>query len=388
MSLILKRDMRHTFIDLYAGCGGFSLGFIQAGMKCIAAVEYAGDAALTYWHNLCMYGFSSLITDDRNDKVFMKAVERFKDNPETLNFLFPEPPDDYWTSSPDPSPALSLWWYDILKLEPEHIMERFGFSPGELGVIVGGPPCQGFSTSGQRNFNDKRNQHPFRYMYFVEKMQPRYFLMENVPGLLTLGKKKGEKEGPFPQWIKEAGENAGYHVEYEIHDCADYGVPQRRRRVVFSGTRKDIYQKSGAFKMSAPTHTYNYFDYVDQGETGQLELFDSKVPPPGEPHVTVFEAIGDLNSIKLSTSRSKDLIAENVPFGDLRRVGHDADDVVEHKGAYYYKDRFNGIYFTSNPVDEVSEYMTGKMPHYKRCPECRKFNLKVRIKCWSCKASI
>lgn len=405
--IIMKRDMRNTFIDLYSGCGGFSLGMIQAGMKCLAAVEYAPDAAFTYWRNLCLLGWSSLVVDpERQDSPYLKVLERLKKEPETDNTLF-EIPDDYWTSSDSSHPALSLWLWDILKLTPEMIMERYDFKPGELGVVVGGPPCQGFSTSNPgRHMEDARNEHPFRFLHYVEVIQPRYFIIENVPGILNMGKKKGEKEGPFPKWIREAGEKAGYVVKYDIHNACDYGVPQSRRRVLFVGTRKDLYEQGKQFTFPPPTHTYNYFDYYGEKankvvSSGQMSMFEvqKKTPPPGEPYVDVYEAIGDLNAIRLSSSRSSDLIANKVPFGDMERIGSgnnnngkvgrleddDNADSVLWNSHYYYKDRFNGIFFARNHVNYHPGLSDDRAKHYHRCPSCNKFNKIIRPKCWSCK---
>lgn len=367
--ILSKRNLTASFIDLYAGAGGMSLGMIQAGMKCVAAVEIDPWAAATYWVNLCYHGFSTLNTDanDKNEKL-MKALSG---KPDTLNWLFPEPPDEYWTSDPEPSPTLSLWMRDILTLEPEEIMTKYDFAPGELSCIVGGPPCQGFSwINSKRHMADKRNEHPFRFIYFVEQFKPKYFLIENVPGILSLGRKKGDKEGPFPVWIREAADKAGYNLTYDVHNAAHYGVPQNRNRVLFFGVRKDLGNKE--LKLT-PTHTYDYFE-----QKNKRELF----APEGEPFVTVFEAIGDLSDMMMGAMRKSD--AKKLPFGSKQRFVSDTDSMVEYNGQYFQPDSFNGVYLPAGKKGDSFE-KRGKEDH-KICSNCGKYNLKVRKHCHFCRS--
>jgi site-specific DNA-cytosine methylase len=129
--------------------------------------------------------------------------------------------------------------YSIMDLEPEDWMRMMGVRPGDIQIFAGGPPCQGFSTANSnRSLLDERNKLPMRFIYYCKVCKPKVVLMENVPGLLTIGRKKGEKEGPFPIWIKEKFDEAGYDVSYEVHNAADYGVPQNRKRVIFFAVRK------------------------------------------------------------------------------------------------------------------------------------------------------
>lgn len=377
--IIPKRDLSNCAIDLFAGCGGFSLGFIKAGWKILAALELNADASATYWYNLCWQGWSHLWIDE-NDKTFIKKFQKARDYEKfpkekddysgwIYNF---EPPSDTWLSDNTYSPCLNLFGINIMTMEPEEFMEICGIKPGEIGAIIGGPPCQGFSIAGERNLNDARNQLVYRFLYYASVIKPRTFLIENVPGILSLGKKKGEKEGPFPIAIRETANKFGYHLDYDIHNAKDFGVPQTRKRVLFVGVRDDLY-KGQKFKMTA-THNYSYFG-KDNDNAG---LFDEKK----EPYVTVFEAIGDLMNLKLSSWQDKDAIKK--PLGDRAR-GYcyaSADVIEEFDGRFYYKDRFNGLFSFSNDINDYDSKDWTK-DHIK-CIHCGKFNLKIRTYCHYC----
>lgn len=231
-------DTRQTFADFFAGCGGFSLGLIQAGLKCVSAIEWNDDAAWTYWHNLCYKGWSHLWMDPEDTKLITRVKKRWKEA-ETSNHLWSNGVPDNWLTVEEPMPCSNLFLMDITKLEPEEWMELIGVRVGDIKIFVGGPPCQGFSTSGKRDVLDARNKLALRYIYYAKICKPEMVLIENVPGLLSLGRQKGEKESPFVIWIREAFDDAGYDMHYEVHNAADYGVPQNRKRVLFFAVRRD-----------------------------------------------------------------------------------------------------------------------------------------------------
>ena len=167
-----------TMIDLFAGVGGLSLGFEREGFKVVLANEYDPSIAEAYIKN--------------------------RDNPKMIV-------------------------EDIRKL-PVH--ETFGKYKGKVTVIVGGPPCQGYSQKGQRKtINDERN---FLFRYFVDvvrEVNPEYFVMENVPNLLT------SEGGYFKKELISLFENLGYTVNADILCASDYGVPQDRRRAFVIGKK-------------------------------------------------------------------------------------------------------------------------------------------------------
>ena len=182
-------DTRHTFADFFCGCGGLSLGFIQAGLKCISAMDIAPDAIARYWHNLCYNTWSHLWVHPQNTKA-LKMLKKHADT-HTSNVLFPHGVPDNWLQVQDPMPCLNLFCYSIMDLEPEDWMDICGVRPGDIRIFAGGPPCQGFSTANSsRSVYDERNQLPLRYLYYAKVCKPDYVLIENVPGLVSLGKKK------------------------------------------------------------------------------------------------------------------------------------------------------------------------------------------------------
>lgn len=280
---ILFPDTSRTFADFFCGCGGLSLGFIQAGLKCVSAMDIAPDAIATYWHNLCYNTWSHLWVHPENTKA-IKSLRKITDG-HTSNWLFRKGVPDNWLQVEDPMPCLNLFCYSILDLEPEDWMDLCGVRPGDIRIFAGGPPCQGFSTANSnRSIYDERNQLPLRYLYYAKICKPDYILIENVPGLISLGKKKRDKHGPFVDWITQAFDDAGYNMTWNIHDVKDYGVPQQRRRVIFLGWRKDLKLKSEPAIIAG-----NYGD-----EPGKI------------PYQTVMEAIGHLPALKAGDVWDKD----------------------------------------------------------------------------------
>ena len=168
--------MRPKVIDLFAGVGGLSLGFEKQGFDIILANEYDESIANAYKKN------------HKNTKMIVG---------------------------------------DITSL---NLNDVFGVYKGKVDVIIGGPPCQGFSQKGKRKtINDERN---FLFKYYVETVKivrPRYFVMENVPNLLTAEK------GYFKNEVKELFEKIGYSLNMGVLNASDYGVPQNRKRAVIIG---------------------------------------------------------------------------------------------------------------------------------------------------------
>ena len=295
-SAILFPEMELTFADFFCGCGGLSLGFINVGLKCISAMDIAPDALWTYWYNLCYKGWSHFFVDPENPNIKKIQKNKLWNNGKTSNSLFEKGIPNNWLSPTikEPMPCLNLFMYSIMDLEPEDWMQMCDIRPGDISIFVGGPPCQGFSTSNNnRNILDERNQLPMRFIYYCKVCKPRFVMMENVPGILTLGKKKEEKEGPFPIWLREKFDDAGYNMEYCVLNAADYGVPQKRKRVFFFAVRKE-YEQVDLFPTA--THGKHLQSYV-----------------------TVREAIGHLPPIQSGEHWGKDILH---PYGYNPIDGH------------------------------------------------------------------
>ncbi|MCD8103950.1 MAG: DNA cytosine methyltransferase [Lachnospiraceae bacterium] len=169
-------------IDLFAGCGGLSKGFIDAGFDIIVGVD--------------------------NDQAALNTFERNHHGAVALNA-------------------------DLSKQETFDEIKRLAGNR-TIDVIIAGPPCQGFSVTGPRNFDDKRNQLYLAVIEMVRQYQPKGFIIENVPGMAML------YGGQIKDEILKRFRAMGYNVDCKILCAADYGVPQMRKRLVFMGIRGDI----------------------------------------------------------------------------------------------------------------------------------------------------
>lgn len=181
-----------TSIDLFCGAGGITHGFRQANYRCL----YAND-------------------------VMKEAIETFAwNNPEAVSECRP-----------------------VEQVDPAEIMRRMGLAVSELDVLVGGPPCQGFSINAPERFmKDPRNKLFRHYARFLEVFRPKTFLFENVPGLLSL------EDGKVFQQILDVFSSLGYYVTAKILFSAHYGVPQERWRLILLGS---LYRE---VKHPEPTH--------------------------------------------------------------------------------------------------------------------------------------
>ncbi len=215
---------------------------------------------------------------------------------------------------------------DIKTLDPERIRSEMGLKPGELDVLVGGPPCQSFSTAGKRGtVQDPRGTLLWDYLRFVEAFQPKFFLMENVRGLLSAAlnhrqiklrpEKGGEElsESELPgSVIKLFCEDlnrltgASYHMDCFEVNSVNYGAPQIRERAIFIGNRFNA-----IVDFPNPTHGHSRQEDGTFAET----LFEE---PPLHPWRTLRDAIGNLNELEpvvLDFSPRKKFFLDLVPPG-------------------------------------------------------------------------
>lgn len=240
---------RPVAIDLFAGAGGLSLGLEQAGFDVLACVEY--------------------------DPVHC-AVHEF-------NF-----------------PRTEVLCADASQLGPERLYRaaevgaiKHGRNDwdGEIDVIVGGPPCQGFSTIGKRLIDDTRNRLVFDFFRLVSTLRPKYFVMENVPGMAA-----GGHSAILSRFIAEF-EAMGYAVSSEILNTADYGVPQLRRRLIVIGSREDQVEA---------THPQPSINPVPKAPGARIPQLRDDLPTGP----TVWDAIGDLPNLdRFPELRSSDRTA-------------------------------------------------------------------------------
>jgi DNA (cytosine-5)-methyltransferase 1 len=131
-------------------------------------------------------------------------------------------------------PNVPVYHGDITKLSVEHVLEMTGLQVGELDVLDGSPPCQGFSTAGKRDMNDPRNQLFREYVRLIRGLQPKVFVMENVSGMI-----KGKMKLIFVDILKEL-KACGYRVSARLMNAMYFNVPQSRERMIFIGVREDL----------------------------------------------------------------------------------------------------------------------------------------------------
>ena len=231
-----QRSHSLTTIDLFCGAGGITEGFRQAGYQCL----YAND---------CM----------------PEAIQTFSLNhPEAI---------------PDSRP--------IEAVDPRRIRDRLGLRQGDLDVLVGGPPCQGFSINAPGRFlTDPRNSLFKHYARFLRAFQPKAFLFENVPGLLSFG------DGTVFHKILKIFDSLRYSVTTKILFAAHYGVPQERWRLILIGS------KYGQVTPPEPTHYATGRANFRGGGTMTFQLAE----PDAKgllPAITLSEAIGDLPQLQM-----------------------------------------------------------------------------------------
>lgn len=190
-----RRAFTGTFIDLFAGCGGLSLGLLRAGWKGLFAVESDPMAFSTFRANLV----------DRPQQPHFEWAQGLRKRPYHLSTI--------------------LRNYSGL-------LSRLR---GKVDLVAGGPPCQGFSVAGKRDIGDPRNKLMWQYIKFVKIVRPKLLLIENVRGMAVTF--DGQKE-PYSARFLRALEKIGYACFAEVHKASEFGVPQERPRYIIIGVRK------------------------------------------------------------------------------------------------------------------------------------------------------
>lgn len=240
------------FIDLYSGCGGLSLGLMNAGWTGLFAIEKDRFAFETIKHNL------------------VQGKSGYK-------YQWPE-----WL----PKGAI-----DIRRFIRAH-RKQIAKLKGTVDLIVGGPPCQGFSMVGARKKHDRRNTLFHHYVEIVTLVRPKFLMLENVKGISiehgktkrNQKKKRGRKPKPFSERIRERLEKIGYAVYPDLVKAVDFGVPQYRPRYLMIGVDRKVFE--GADRL-------NPFSLLRE----QREDFLIAKGLPKDRPVTVKQAISDLETV-------------------------------------------------------------------------------------------
>lgn len=172
-----------TVVSTFAGGGGSLTGYMMAGYRDLLAVEWDDNAVATLRANY---------------------------------------------------PDLDIYHGDIAGLTVDEVLRRTGLQPGELDILDGSPPCQGFSTAGKRLMDDPRNQLFREYVRLLRGLRPKVFVMENVSGMV-----KGKMKLVFVEILKEL-KASGYRVSARLLNAMYFHVPQSRERMIFIGVRDDL----------------------------------------------------------------------------------------------------------------------------------------------------
>lgn len=179
-------ETRPTAIDLFAGCGGFSLGFMTGGFQVLAALDNDGPSLVTYMMNLGTYPCEIHFVNEEDKVNAEKALEKASKN--GGNFRS----GSGWISRHPHVPGVGHFWLgDIRKVTGAEILDTIGLKVGEVDCIMGGPPCQGFSVSGKRQVMDPRNSLVFEFCRMIIEIKPKMFVFENVPGILSMVTQEG-----------------------------------------------------------------------------------------------------------------------------------------------------------------------------------------------------
>lgn len=236
---------RYKVLDLFCGCGGISEGYRLAGFEIAGGIDCNEHATVTFQHNF------------KNAKVHN---------------------------------------IDITTFSNEQILDEYS----DVDVIVGGPPCQGFSTANrhQKETDDPRNRLFFEYIRFVQQIHPKLIMIENVRGLLT-------RDGGYAiNRIEEILGAEEYNITYKVLDASEYGVPQNRKRAIIIGIRRDFKDE--------------YFD------------FDKLVKLP---KTTVADAIGELYTFEQSKDGIKTI--ETPADTPLRKYLRTKDNTITDQDIVY-----------------------------------------------------
>lgn len=234
---------RHTYIDLFAGCGGLSLGLNRSEWKGLFAIEKSPHAFQTLEYNL------------------IQQVKHF------------EWPKWLPQQAHDINEVIKNYFDNLKRLQ------------GKVTLIAGGPPCQGFSIAGRRNEKDERNTLINSYIEFVSLVKPKLIFFENVKGFTMEFKNNEQKGRKYSQIVTDKLTKEGYHVFGQLINFGDYGVPQKRTRFILVGIRNDI-------KNSSIEKAKSFFKMIEENKFSFLA--EKKLPT----NPTIEDALSDLLSSK------------------------------------------------------------------------------------------
>ncbi|MDR0604507.1 MAG: DNA cytosine methyltransferase [Bacteroidales bacterium] len=243
--LILPKSTRKPrAFDFFAGCGAFSLGFIQAGYEVVGMNEIAFDPILSYCVNLSKQPLSIHTDTSERKSEFNAYLEKAMFPKEQKHKYFKQChvfhesqvldfaslPGTGWILSQELAgniypPVRNIFIADIKNLTGEYILGKLGMERGELDCVMGGPPCQGYSRIGKQDINDPRNELIFEYARIIVELNPRTFVMEEVPDIVKFRTPRGTFVlEEFGMILDEGG-----YMEFSQFCEAQKFVPQSKR---------------------------------------------------------------------------------------------------------------------------------------------------------------
>jgi len=222
-----------TFIDLFAGAGGISEGFVRAGYTPVAHVEMKADACNTLRTRACYYYLKQCGRLDKYYDYLNSVINR-----DELYALVPETVIDSVIHETMSNSSMGSIYENI-----DNAIKNEGI--GHIDLVIGGPPCQAYSNVGRSRKcmdDDPRNDLYKLYCKVLENYNPEMFVFENVPGLITAG------EGKYINNIQEEFQSIGYELKYEIVNAKDFGVLQNRNRIILIGWKRNSSHKYPRFE--------------------------------------------------------------------------------------------------------------------------------------------
>lgn len=280
-------------IELFAGSGGLGTGFQKKGFNIISANDVWASAGKTY------------VANHPNVNYIVK---------------------------------------DISELTGDELLKDTNYTKEDVDVIIGGPPCQGFSTLGKRFIDDPRNKLFKEYVRIVNEIKPKFFVMENVAGILSM------EGGKVLKNILESFDNIGYKVKYQLLNAAEYGVPQQRERTIFIGTRLDI-------ELKHPKKTHSLTG--EKGYKKALTLWDAISDLPQDDTKEITEYLVDpLNDFQKNIRSKSNKISNHKPSTHNEKainmmkyipVGKSAWDVKDMPKEFMPTSGYGNTYARLNP---------------------------------------
>ena len=251
-----------TFVDLFAGCGGLSLGAMKAGINGLFAVEYQKNAFDTLKFNLINK------TSDEFSKLGISGYN--------------------W---PKELPLANHDIKELIKNQKEYLNSI----EGKVDLVIGGPPCQGFSHAGKRKENDPRNQLYKSYISFINIVKPKILIIENVSGIAAKFNKNGES---YKDDILEKLKSK-YHVSGRLISSELFGVPQKRNRYIIIGFSKSYFK-------SKKINLDDIFDRIESDSidfTKKYKYNDTQIDISA---TTIADALSDLDGENLNSVTYQD----------------------------------------------------------------------------------